>query len=101
MWEHDSRLDAKPDYGALGPNSDVSSNGPISGPPRGMQAPWAVLAGVLMALAVVCAHSGVAPPGGQQLQQYLPLQGKPAPASPAILSQHEAEKLNLEGSQKQ
>ncbi len=101
MWEHDSRLDAKPDFGALGSNPAATSDGPIQVPSRGMRAPWAVLVGVLAALAVVSIDSGVARAGWQQLSQYLPLQGKAEPASPAILSEHEAERLNHESPQRQ
>jgi hypothetical protein len=101
MWEHDSRLDRKTNFGSLGPDSDVPSDRPIPVVPRGMQAPWAVLAGVIAAMAVVFMHSGVARAGWQQLAQYLPLQGKPAPASPAILSQHETQRLGHEAPQSQ
>ncbi len=100
MWEHDSRLDAKPDYGSLGPGSDVNSGNPMT-VPRGMQAPWAVLAGVLVALAFVFMNSGVARAAWQELAQHLRLQGKPEPASPAILSRHEAERLSSESPQQQ
>jgi hypothetical protein len=101
MWEHDSGLDRKTNFGSVGPDSDVSSDGPITVVPRGMQAPWAVLAGVLAAMVVVFMHSGVARAGWQQLAQYLPLQGKPVPASPAILSQHETQRLSHEAPQSQ
>ncbi len=94
MWEHDPRLDATPDYRSLGQGADLSSGGPIRVPARGMHAPRLVLAGVLGALAVVVVNSGVARAGWEQLSQYLPLQGKPVSTSPAILSQHEAQKLN-------
>jgi hypothetical protein len=100
MWEHDSRLDPKPDYGSLGSGSDLNAGGPIA-PTRGMQFPWAVLAGVLGALAFVSINSGVARAGWQRLSQYLPLQGRPEAASPAILSEHEAAKLNRESPQRQ
>lgn len=101
MWEHDPRLDATPDYGSLGQGADVSSDGPIHVPARGMHAPRLVLAGVLGALAVVMVNSGVARAGWQQLSQYFPLQGKPVAASPAILSQHETQKLNSDTPQGQ
>ena len=94
MWEHDSRLDATPDYGKLGQGADVSSDGPIHVPARGMQAPRLILAAVLGGLAIVMVDSGVARAGWEQLTQYLPLQGKPVAVSPAILSQHETQKLN-------
>lgn len=101
MWEHDARLDPKPDYGSLGLGPDVNSNGPITVPQRGLRAPWAVLAGVLAALAVVSVSSGVARAGWQQLAQYLPLPGKAVPASPGILSQHETESLAQKDAQHQ
>jgi HEAT repeat protein len=101
MWEHDPRLDPKPDYGSLGSGADPNSNGPITVPERGLQAPWAVLVVVLLALAVVFINSGVARAGWQQLAHYLPLQGKPEPASPGILSQHETESLTQKDAQHQ
>ena len=101
MWEHDARLDPAPSDGSLGPRSDLDSGNPITVPKQGMQASWAVLVAVLAALAAVCVHSGVARAGWQQLQQMLPLQGKPEPASPAILSQHETERLSADRPQQQ
>jgi len=101
MWEHDSRLEEKPDYGKLGPASEVRDGKPITPQSRGLQAPWAVLSGVLMALVFVGVNSGVARAGWQRLTQFLPLQGKPDAASPAILSRHESERLNHEGAQQQ
>ncbi|HKS76904.1 MAG TPA: HEAT repeat domain-containing protein [Terriglobales bacterium] len=101
MWEHDARLDAKPDYGTLGLSPDANSNGPITVPQRGLQAPWAVLAGVLAALAVVSVNSGVARAGWQKLEHYLSLQGKAVPASPGILSQRETESLAQKDAQHQ
>ena len=94
MWEHDPRLDPTPDYGSLGQGADVSSDGPIHVPARGMHAPRLVLAGVLGALAVVMVNSGIARAGWEQLSQYLPMQGRPVTASPAVLSHHETQKLN-------
>jgi len=71
MWEHDSRLDAKPNFGSLGPGPDVSSDGPIKVVQGGMQAPWAVLAAVLGLLGAVALRSGVAQVGWQEIGQRL------------------------------
>jgi hypothetical protein len=54
-----------------------------------------------MALLVVGAHSGITRAGWEQLAQYLPLPGKPEPASPAILSQHESERFSHDSPQQQ
>lgn len=101
MWEHDAGLDPKPDYGSLGPDSGADSGNPITVPSPGIQWPWAILVAVLVALAVVCIHSGVARAGWETLQQVLPLRGKPEAASPAILSPHEAEALDHKRPQQQ
>ena len=101
MWKQDARLDPTPPDGSLGPSSDLDSGNPITVPRQQMQAPWAVLAAVIAALVIAGMHSGVARAGWQQLQPYLPRLGRPEPASPAIASQHESERLSADRPQQQ
>lgn len=96
--EHDPRLDPTPDYGSLGPASDTGPGKPISG-----AANWRVLvavaAGALLGVPFVATGSVGA--AWDQIAGLLSLQGKPEPASPAILSEHELESLDRQGPQKQ
>lgn len=84
----------------MGPGSDLSSGNPIMVPPRGLQAPWAVLAAALVALAVVAIDSGMARAGWRQVSQYLPLRGQTEPASSAVAPQATAS-LKQAGPQQQ
>jgi hypothetical protein len=52
-------------------------------------------------MAMVFINTGVARAGWEELSQFLPLQGKPAPPSPAILSRHEIERLSRDTPQNQ
>jgi hypothetical protein len=91
-WEGDSRLKPTPDYGSMGPPSDQpspSSIKPSGGDPRAF---IAVGAGALLALAFL--GGGPARAAWTEISQFLSLQGKPEPASPAIMSTHELEKLD-------
>src|SRR6267378_1483956 len=59
----------------------------------------AVVAGAMLGLAFV--NGGTAQAAWTEISQFLSLQGKPEPASPAILSAHELEKLDQQGAQRQ
>jgi len=101
MWEHDPRLEPTPDYGTLGPGADAKAGRPAapqSGPARGFAA---IAIGVLTALVLVAANGNGARAAWQELSALLPLHGSPAPASPAILSEHEVQALDGRSSQKQ
>jgi hypothetical protein len=96
-WETDSRLKATPDYGSMGPGSDPSPN---SIKPGGNPAAFiAVAAGALLGFAFL--NGGTARAAWTEISQYLSLQGKPEPASPAIMSAHELEKLDQQSPQRQ
>ena len=97
-WETDSRLKPTPDYGSMGPTSELPS--PKSVKPGGNPRVFvAVAAGALLGLAFV--SGGTARAAWTEISQFLSLQGKPEPASPAIMSAHELEKLDRTSSQHQ
>ena len=74
----------------MGPTSDPS---PKSIKPGGNPRVFiAVAAGALLGLAFV--SGGTVQAAWTEISQFLSLQGKPEPASPAIMSQHELEKLD-------
>lgn len=96
MADHDPRLDPTPDYGNLGSGPDPNK------PPqrkRGLTLA-AVAAGVALALLFVGAK-GTAQAAWEEISQLLTLQGKPEPASPAVMSQHELENLDSASPQSQ
>ena len=95
----DPRLQPTPDYGSLGPSSDIHSGKPVHPQLGRLRVAASILAGILCALPFV-AH-GTTEAAWQQVSEYLTLQGKPQPASPAILSQHEIERLDRQSAQKQ
>jgi hypothetical protein len=90
----DPRLRPTPDYGSLGPGSDVR---PKSSSASGRV--LAIVAGVLLALPFVA--SGTARAAWDQIAEFLSITGKPKAASPAVLSQHETENLVGSPPQKQ
>ena len=97
--EADSRLKPTPDYGSLGPASEPRSPGSIKpggGNPRAL---IAIAGGALLALAFV--SGGPVRAAWTEISQFLSLQGKPEPASPAIMSPHELENLDHTSAQHQ
>ena len=81
----------------MGPTSDPS---PKSIKPSGNHRVFiAVAAGALLGLAFV--SGGTVQAAWTEISQFLSLQGKPEPASPAIMSQHELEKLDNTSPQRQ
>jgi HEAT repeats len=88
----DPRLKPTPDYGSLGPNSDLQSGRPVgrrNGSWRGLAG---VAAGMLLTFAV--AKPGTTGAAWQGISKFLSLKGKPEAASPAVLSEHETENLD-------
>ena len=83
---------ATPDYGSLRPSSESFSTKPIE--PRSSRPAAAVVIGVLAGFLVVGVRAPVARAAWEQLSQILTLQGKPEPASPGIMSDHELSKLD-------
>jgi HEAT repeat protein len=100
-WEGDPRLKPTPDVGSLGPTSDLRPRKPVDPQMRGVRVVAAVVAGVLMATVFMAAKSGVAQAAWDQVAQFLSLRGKPEPASPAIMSEHELERLDQQNAQSQ
>ena len=95
-WGANKGQKATPDYGTLGPGSDLqpgqqTPNGPTK---SGLQALSAVAVGAVAALVLVLGSSGVARAAWQQISDYLSLHGKPEPASPAVLSEHQLQNLD-------
>jgi hypothetical protein len=89
---HDPRLDPTPDYGSLGQEAD-SQAVKTGNPPTGKLLPLvAVMGGVLFAL--LFATGGTAQAAWRELSEFLSITGKPRPASPAILSDHETKGLD-------
>jgi hypothetical protein len=119
----DPRLQPTPDYGTLGPGSDINpaaaSNAgadptahpsalasPLFVPARNAAkpAPQAALAVVAIAVGIALAAPLIAMGGPhkawQRFQDWLSLQGKPEAASPAILSEHDLDRLDRQPAQK-
>ena len=94
----DPRLQPTPDYGSLGPGSDLSPK-KLSHSAGALRTVAAMTAGILCAVPFLV--SGNVHAAWEQLEAYLNLHGKPEPASPAILSQHEIEKLDHQPAQMQ
>ena len=96
----DPRLQPTPDYGSLGPGGGTQSSG---GPLKPQATRWRPLAaiaiGALLAVPFVATRSVRA--AWEQFAKFLTLQGKPEPASPAVLSEHEIERLDHQRPQKQ
>ena len=87
-----------PDYGSLGPNSDLGAKAasPRSAVPLRL---LAVFIGFLFALPFVA--TGTVRAALEEVAQFLSITGKPKAASPAVLSEHETEKLNESSPQAQ
>lgn len=99
--KYDVRLQPTPDYGSLGPGSDVLPKRPDIWKNVGRLRVFAALVGIATALLFEAANSGTARAAWERIQDLLTLHGKPEPASPAILSGHELERLDQMSPQKQ
>ena len=103
-WGSDPRQKPTPDYGTLGPGSDLQPGrqaSPLDPQQVRLRAISTAIVGVLVALVVVAANGSVAKAAWQQISEYLSLHGKPEPASPAVMSEHELEKLDSASPQSQ
>jgi hypothetical protein len=98
-WEGDPRQKPTPDYGSLGLGSDMKPDNSLD--PR--VANWRVLLAITTAVGFgsIFLSTGSVRAAWLEISQRLTLHGKPAPASPAILSQHETENLDQESPQGQ
>lgn len=95
----DPRLQPTPDFGSLGPSSDIHSGKPLHPQLGRLRSIVAITVGILCALPFVA--QGTVRAAWDQFSEYLTLQGKPQAASPAIMSQHEIERLDRQSAQKQ
>jgi len=80
------------EYGSLGPNSDLQADKPTQPAKKRLTVLVGILSGVLFGFLFM--SGGTARAAWNEIEQLLSLQGKPAPASPAILSEHELEHLD-------
>ena len=120
----DPRLQPTPDYGTLGPGSDVnpaaaanpavdpgskrapdaailfdSKAAPLRSSPQASLIAGAIGFGIVMAVPLIAVggpHEAL-----QRFEDWLSLRGKPEAASPAVLSEHDLERLDREPAQKQ
>jgi hypothetical protein len=99
-WEGDPRLEPTPDYGSLGPVSKLPNRATVEPQMQGVRVVAAVVAGALIAV-LFAANQKVARATWGQIAQFLTLQGKPKPASPAVLSEHELASLDQQDAQQQ
>jgi hypothetical protein len=97
-WEGDPRQKLTPDYGSAGPGSDLHPDRSLDPHAASWRVLFAVAAGVLLAVPFA---TGSARTAWTEITQFLSLHGQPVPASPAVLSQHEIERLDRQSSQKQ
>lgn len=97
----DPRLQPTPDYGTLGPGTDITPKA-IDPKQRVVRLrAIAIIGGVVGALVFQFVGSEKGRAAWEQIQELISLHGKPEPASPAVLSGHELEKLEHSPAQKQ
>src|ERR1700694_4433697 len=97
-WEGDPRPEPVPEYGTIQTSSSLKlaqSIDPQSGSSRIL---FAVAVGIMLAGFFATGNARAA---FDQIARLLTLQGKPEPASPAVLSEHEIENLDHETPQRQ
>jgi hypothetical protein len=83
---------------------DPVSNGPGSIDPKSAHSRWPAALGVILAGVLVFLFGSRVPTlraAWQQITSFLSVQGKPEPASPALLSEHESQDLDKQQPQKQ
>jgi len=99
--KQDPRLQPTPDYGSLGPGTDISAKTIDPKQRVGRLRAIAIVCGVVGALVFQFVGSEKGRAAWEQFQELISLHGKPEPASPAVLSGHELEKLENSSAQKQ
>jgi HEAT repeats len=97
-WEGGPKQKPTPDYGSAGPGSDLKPDRSLDPHAASWRVLFAVAAGVLLAVPFA---TGSARTAWTEIAHFLSLHGKPVLASPAVLSQHEIERLDHQSSQKQ
>jgi HEAT repeat protein len=99
--KQDPRLQPTPDYGTLGPGADISAKTIDPKQRVGRLRAIAIVCGVVGALVFQFVGSEKGRAAWEQFQELISLHGKPEPASPAVLSGHELEKLENAPAQRQ
>ena len=97
-WEGDPRPEPVPEYGTIRPGMTVKLDHSIDPQSGSWRILFAVAAGILLAALFATGNARAA---FDEISRFLTLQGKPEAASPAVLSQHEIEKLDRETPQQQ
>jgi hypothetical protein len=97
-WEGDPRPEPVPEYGTIRPATTFKLDQSIDPKSGSWRILFAVAAGILLA---VFFATGNARAAFDEIGKLLTLQGKPEPASPAKLSDHDIENLDRESPQRQ
>jgi hypothetical protein len=97
-WEGDPRPEPTPQYGDIQPDPTCKRDQSIDPQAGSWRVLFAVAAGVLLAAFFVTGNARAA---FEQVTKFLTLQGRPEPASPAVLSEHEIESLDRHTPQQQ
>jgi HEAT repeat protein len=97
-WEGDPRPEAVPEYGRVRANSNLTLDRSIDPQSGSWRILFAVAVGIMLAAFFV---TGNAKATFDEFARFLTLRGKPEPASPAVLSEHEIENLDKETPQQQ
>ena len=97
-WEGDPRPEPVQEYGTIPQGSNPKPDQSIDPRAGSWRILFAVTVGVLLA---VFFATGSARAAFEQITRFLTLQGKPEPASPAVLSEHEIESLDRKTPQQQ
>jgi hypothetical protein len=97
-WEGDPRPEPAPEYGTVTPGSNLKLDQSIDPQSGSWRVLFAVAIGILLAALFA---TGKARATFEQITRLLTLQGKPEPASPAVLSEHEIEGLDRQSPQQQ
>ena len=97
-WEGDPRPEPAPEYGTIRPGSILKLDQSIDPQSGSWRILFAVAAGILLAAFFATGNARAA---FVEITRFLTLQGKPEPASPAVLSEHEIENLDAQSPQQQ
>jgi hypothetical protein len=97
-WEGDPRPEPVPEYGTIQSSSSLKLDQSIAPQSGSWRILFAVAVGIVLAGFFATGNARAA---FDQIARFLTLQGKPEPASPAVLSEHEIENLDHETPQKQ
>src|ERR1700730_779128 len=97
-WEGDPRPEPVQEYGTIQPGSDLKLDQSIDPRAGSWRILFAVATGILLAAFFATGNARAA---FEEITKFLSLKGKPEPASPAMLSEHEIESLDHQTPQQQ